>query len=155
VTKYNQTGGSSRHWSFDPSTAESIPEIMKHLVVEDEYFAEDNPMTILANILDQILVELPSEIGEPVRLIYLTGLSYRAAGKTLGIDHKTVKKRADYGIELMRTRLMDTAWVAALLDGQLPEQPEKTRLSSADNVLSVLSGLKKEIKENDDDTTED
>ncbi len=155
MTRYNQLGGTTRHWSFDPSQAESIPQIMKHLVTEDEYFAEENPMTILANILDQILLELPTNIGEPVRLVYLTGLSYRAAGKTLNIDHKTVKKRADYGIELMRTRLMDTAWVAALLDGQLPESPEKTRLTSTDNVLSVLSNLNKESKEESDDTPED
>jgi hypothetical protein len=154
MATYKQSGGTTRHWSFDPSQVDSIPEIMKHLVVEDEYFQEEDPMTILANVLDQILAELPPEFGEPVRLVYLTGLSYRAAGKTLGIDHKTVKKRADLGLETLRGRLMDTAWVASLLDGQLPERPEAPRLEANENVLTVLSRLNRTMKEDTDDTIE-
>lgn len=155
MTQYNQTGGQSRHWSFDPAHVDSIPEILKHLTVEDEYFADDDPMTVLAHVLDQILAALPTELAEPVRLVYLTGLSYRSAGQTLGIDHKTVKKRADLGIQELRTRLTDTAWIAALLEGQLPEQADQPRLRSDENVVSILAGLNRKAKETTDDTEQD
>jgi DNA-directed RNA polymerase specialized sigma24 family protein len=154
MTRYNQVGGKTRHWSFDPAQVDSIPEILKHLTVEDEYFADDDPMTVLAHVLDQILAALPNDLAEPVRLVYLTGLSYRAAGQTLGIDHKTVKKRADAGIVELRRRLTDTAWIAALLEGQLPEQSEQPRLSSDENIVSVLSTLNRKAKETSDDTEE-
>jgi hypothetical protein len=148
-----QTGGSRKHWSFDPQNAEAIPAILKHIVVYDEYFQDEDPMTVLASILDQILVELPPELGDPVRLIYLTGLSYRAAGETLGIDHKTVKKRANLGIDQLRMRLTDTAWVASLLTGMLPEETVPPRLETSDKVVAILNSLKE--NKGTDDTTED
>jgi DNA-directed RNA polymerase specialized sigma24 family protein len=156
MTRYNQMGGETRHWSFDPEQAESIPEILKHLIIpsaEDQYFEEESPFTILANILDHLLADLPEELGDPVRLIYLTGLSYRGAGEVLGIDHKTVKKRANQGLLVLKSRLMDTAWVASLLQGQLPETPTVARLDSNERVLDILNSLNK--KGNSDDTEED
>jgi len=141
MPQYMQSGGDKKNWSFDPNTAESIPAILKQIVVYDEYFADDDPMTVLANILDQLLAELPPELGDPVRLIYLTGLSYRAAGETLGIDHKTVKKRANLGVEQLRTRLKDTAWVASMLTGMLPEDSEAPRLETSERVVSILNSL--------------
>lgn len=153
MTRYSQTGGDKKNWSFDPSTAESIPAILKQITVYDEYFDNDDPMTVLANILDQLLAELPPELGDPVRLIYLTGMSYRAAGETLGIDHKTVKKRANLGVEQLRTRLTDTAWVASMLTGMLPEETEAPRLGTSDRVVSILNSLND--KKGDSDATTD
>jgi hypothetical protein len=144
-----QTGGDRKNWSFDPQTAEAIPAILKQIVVYDEYFQEDDPLTVLASILDQLLAELPAELGDPVRLIYLTGLSYRAAGETLGIDHKTVKKRANLGVEQLRTRLTDTAWVASMLTGMLPEETVAPRLETSDKVVSILNALNGKKGEDD------
>lgn len=150
MTQYVQSGGSKKNWSFDPSTAEAIPAILKQITVYDEYFDDDDPMTVLASILDQLLAELPAELGDPVRLIYLTGMSYRSAGETLGIDHKTVKKRAILGIDQLRTRLTDTAWVASMLTGMLPEETEAPRLETSDRVVSILTSLNSKKGDNDE-----
>jgi len=154
MTQYTQSGGSKKNWSFDPSTAESIPAILKQITVYDEYFDDEDPLTVLATILDQLLAELPPELGDPVRLIYLTGLSYRSAGETLGIDHKTVKKRATLGIQQLRTRLTDTAWVASMLTGMLPEETMAPRLETSDKVVSILNSLNGK-KGEDDESDED
>lgn len=150
MTQYTQSGGAKKNWSFDPSTAESIPAILKQIIVYDEYFDEEDSMTVMANILDQLLAELPADLGDPVRLIYLTGMSYRSAGETLGIDHKTVKKRANLGIQQLRTRLTDTAWVATMLTGMLPEETTAPRLEVSERVVSILSSLNSKKGESDD-----
>ena len=150
MAQYIQSGGSKKNWSFDHSAAESIPAILKQITVYDEYFDEEDPMTVLANILDQLLAELPPELGDPVRLIYLTGMSYRSAGETLGIDHKTVKKRANLGVEQLKTRLTDTAWVATMLTGMLPEETVAPRLETSERVVSILNSLNGKKDENND-----
>lgn len=136
-----RTGGPDRNWSFDPTTVESIGPIMSKLVHYDEYFAEEEGETTLAIVLDKMLEDLPEELRGPVSLVHLSGVSYRSAGRTLNLDHKTVKARAEKGIKILRSRLMDTVWVAALLDGMLPEQAELPKAASPENVAGILQSL--------------
>lgn len=130
-----------RQWSFDPSRVEEIPAVMQQLAVYDTYFEEEDSMTMLASIVDQLLAELPKKLAEPVRLVHLTGLSYRKAAAVLGIDHKTVRTRAERGIDILRSRLTDTAWVASMLSGFLPEDTETTKPTSSEKIVNVLSSL--------------
>lgn len=140
--KTMRTGGKDRHWLFDHSDVESIPTINNHLVHYDEYFVEeDGYESTLAIIIDKLLEDLPEELRLPVSLVYLSGVSYRSAGRTLNLDHKTVKSRADRGIEILRVRLKDTAWVATLLNGMLPEESEHETPAIKDNVAGILSSL--------------
>jgi hypothetical protein len=120
---------------------ESIAPIMSKLVHYDEYFVEEEGDTTLAIVLDKMLEDLPEDLRGPVSLVYLSGVSYRNAGRTLGIDHKTVKARAERGVAVLRSRLTDTAWVAALLDGMLPEQAALPKVSSPEKVAGILQSL--------------
>jgi hypothetical protein len=107
----------------------------------DEYFVEQEGDSTLAIVLDKMLDDLPEDLRGSVSLVYLSGVSYRSAGRTLGLDHKTVKSRAERGVKIMRNRLMDTAWVAALLDGMLPENSELPRVASPEKVAGILQSL--------------
>ena len=138
-----RTGGADRHWTFDPTTVEHIGPIMNKLVHYDEYFVEEEADSTLAIVLDKMLDDLPEELRGPVSLVYLSGISYRSAGRTLGLDHKTVKSRALRGIEVLRLRLKDTAWVAALLEGALPEQEELPKSTSPEKLVTILQSLTK------------
>jgi len=135
-----QTGGNDRHWLFDPQSIETIEPILEKLAVYDEYFTEQDGTTTLGIVLDRILEELPDELEEAVRLVHLAGISYRSAGRTIGVDHKTVKARADRGVTILRKRLTDTVWLATLIGGMVPDAEHKP-VSSPENVFSVLSGL--------------
>lgn len=135
-----QTGGASKHWLFDPQQIDSIGPILSKLVTYDVYFQEEEGQTTLQIVLDKILEELPDDLEESVRLIYLAGMSQRSAAKTLGVDHKTVKARADKGIGILRKKLTDTVWLSALIGGMLPEQ-EETKVSAPEKVFRVLNGL--------------
>jgi DNA-directed RNA polymerase specialized sigma24 family protein len=140
--KYMRTGGADRHWLFDHSDVESIPTINNHLVHYDEYFVEeDGYESTLAIILDKMLDDLPEDLRGPVSLVHLSGVSYRSAGRTLNLDHKTVKSRAEKGIEVLRSRLKDTAWIASLLDGMIPDEQEPEKLSSPEKVAGILGSL--------------
>jgi hypothetical protein len=137
-----RTGGPDRHWVFDPTSVEMITPIMNKLVHHDEYFVDEQGDSTLAIVLDKMLEDLPEDLRGPVSLVHLSGVSYRSAGRTLNLDHKTVKSRAEKGIAILRARLKDTAWVAALLDGALPEddRPE-IKLSSPERVVGILQSL--------------
>jgi predicted DNA-binding protein (UPF0251 family) len=136
-----QTGGLSKHWLFDPMHVDSINVILDKLVVYDTYFQEEEGQTTLQIVLDKILEELPEHLEEAVRLVYLAGISYRSAGRTIGIDHKTVKARADKGITILRKRLTDSIWLTTLLTGMLPQESEEFKSNSPENVFKVLNGL--------------
>ena len=136
-----QSGGADRHWVFDPTAVEGISQIMNKLVHYDEYFVEEEADSTLAIVLDKMLEDLPEELRGPVSLIHLSGVSYRSAGRTLNLDHKTVKSRAERGIEVLRSRLTDTAWVATLLDGMLPDQAELPKATSPEKVATILQSL--------------
>lgn len=141
MTQYKgQTGGDRRHWLFDPSQAEAIAPIMDKLIHEDIYFdGEDDPETVLIKVLDRLLEELPEDQRLAVRAVYLTGMTLRAAARSLGVDHKTVKLRAEKGVEAMRQRLTDTAWIADMLTGAVPADEVPTqKLSSSHGMLGVL-----------------
>lgn len=135
-----QTGGTSKHWLFDPQQIDSIGPILSKLVTYDSYFVEEQGQTTLQIVLDKILEELPEELEECVRLIYLAGMSQRSAARTIGVDHKTVKARADKGIKILRKRLTDTVWLSALIGGMIPEQVD-TKVSSPEKVFRVLNDL--------------
>jgi DNA-directed RNA polymerase specialized sigma24 family protein len=136
-----RTGGADRHWVFDPTSVESITPIMSKLAHYDEYFAEESADSTLAIVLDKMLEDLPEELRAPVSLIHLSGVSYRSAGRTLNLDHKTVKSRAEKGIAIMRSRLKDTAWVAVLLEGSLPEETDIVKIASPEKVVGILQAL--------------
>jgi hypothetical protein len=144
MTQYKgQTGCARKHWLFDPSRAEGISPIMEKLVHVDVYFDSDEDMeTVLIKVLDRLLDELPEDQRLAVRAVYLTGMTLRAAARSLGVDHKTVKLRAEKGVEAMRQRLTDTAWIADMLAGAIPVSDVPTRkLSSADGMMGVLRKL--------------
>ena len=142
MSKRYQTGGSSHSWLFDPQDIETITPILNKLAVYDEYFVNESGMTTLQIVLDTILDELPQELEEAVRLVYLAGLSYRSAAKIMLVDHKTVKARSIRGIDRLRKRLNDTVWLASLLNGMLPtEEVESPKVTSPDKVFNILNGL--------------
>lgn len=120
VTKQFQTGGAKKTWVFDPSSIEQIPAIRNALVHYDVYFDEDKSDSTLAIVMDKIMEDLPTDLADCVRLVYLNGLSYRASGKVLNIDHKTVKARVVKGVALMKQRLTDSVWISEMLRGYLP-----------------------------------
>jgi DNA-directed RNA polymerase specialized sigma24 family protein len=136
-----RTGGADRHWVFDPTSVEMIAPIMNKLVHHDEYFAEQSGDSTLAIVLDKMLEDLPEDLRGPVSLVHLSGISYRSAGRTLGLDHKTVKSRAEKGIKIIRNRLKDTAWVATLLKGAVPEEAEEVKITSPEKVVGILRSL--------------
>jgi DNA-directed RNA polymerase specialized sigma24 family protein len=139
-----QTGGSERHWLFNPQDVDTLGPILSKLAVHDKYFSEEQGQTTLAIVLDRILEELPPELEEAVRLVHLAGVSHRSAARTVGVDHKTIKARADRGVARLRARLKDTVWLAAILSGMLPDEPEQAaKASSPDKVYTVLNGLSK------------
>lgn len=144
-----QTGGSSKHWLFDPQQIDSIGPILSKLVTYDVYFQEEEGQTTLQIVLDKILEELPDELEECVRLIYLAGMSQRSAARTIGVDHKTVKARADKGIKILRKRLTDTVWLASLIGNMLPLDSEVSKVSAPEKVFKVLNGLN-EIRSGND-----
>jgi DNA-directed RNA polymerase specialized sigma24 family protein len=140
-----QTGGSKKHWTFDPSQAESIAPIMSKLIHEDVYFEGEDIETTLIKVLDRLLDELPKDQRLAVRAVYLTGMTLRAAARSLGVDHKTVKLRAQKGVEALRQRLTDSAWIADLLAGSVPADEVPTRkLASSDGLMGVLRKLNDE-----------
>lgn len=139
---FSRTGGKDRHWLFDHTDVESIPGISNKLVHYDEYFVEDDGYeSTLAIIIDKLLEDLPEDLRAPVSLVYLSGISYRSAGRTLNIDHKTVKSRADKGIEILRHKLTDTAWIVSLLEGLIPEESGSEKITSPEKVAGILSSL--------------
>ena len=136
-----QSGGESKQWLYDPQMVDSIGPILSKLVTYDEYFKKESGETTLQIVLDKILEELPPELEEAVRLTYLAGISYRSAGRTIGVDHKTVKARAEKGIKQLKKRLTDTVWIASMLNGILPNEIKDDKVTAPDNVLSVLSNI--------------
>lgn len=142
-----QTGGQKKTWLFDPSTVEHIGVLRDALVHYDEYFFETEGTTTLGMVMDKILDDLPEEIAEPVRLVHLEGRSLRAAGRILGVDHKTVKARVEKGVAAMRQRLTDSVWIAEMLRGYLPKDTLLPPVPSPqDTVVEVIKSLKKEEK---------
>ena len=145
-----QTGGRSHKWLFDPQAIDSIGPILSKLVVYDTYFEDEQGQTTLEIVLDKILEELPSHLEEAVRLVYLAGISYRSAAKVIGVDHKTVKARAEKGVGLLRNRLTDTVWLASLISNMIPQENEQVRsVVAPEKILSVLNGMSSIRSKND------
>lgn len=143
-----QTGGSKKNWSFDPSTAENIAPIRDALVqrsAEDEFFNEDpDGNTTLAIVMDRILDDLPDDLRTAVRLVHLGGKSFRSAAKILGVDHKTVKARVERGVALLRTRLVDSVWIAEMLRGYIPkDEVAEVRNVQGIKVADILNTLRR------------
>jgi len=136
-----QTGGASKHWLYDPQSIDSIGPILSKLVVYDTYFQEEEGQTTLQIVLDKILEELPDELEEAVRMIYLAGMSHRSAARTIGVDHKTSKARADKGIKILKKQLTDTVWLTSLLNGVIPKDEEVIKANSPEKIFNVLNNL--------------
>jgi hypothetical protein len=136
-----QTGGKDRHWLFDPTTVEHIGPIASKLAHWDEYFTDEpNYETVLALVMDQLLASLPAEQEEAVRLVHLAGVTQRAAGRTIGVDHKTVKARADKGLAALRDQIENSVWIADLLRGMIPPGLETPLVGK--NINTILGALK-------------
>jgi hypothetical protein len=140
-----QTGGSKKNWSFDPASVDNIGPIRDALVHHDTYFDEDpEGASTLSIVMDRILEDLPEELQDPVRLVHLEGKSFRAAAKIIGIDHKTVKARVERGVKLLRTRLIDSVWIAEMLRGYIPkEEIAEARNVQGAKVTNILNTLKR------------
>jgi predicted DNA-binding protein (UPF0251 family) len=122
-----QTGGSKRHWLFDPSEVHQIPQIASKLVHYDTYFdGEPKKDDALTYILEYVLDKLPEEEAEAVRIMKIQGSTLRAAGRELGVDHKTVKARTARGVEKMKEHMKSHAWIVDIFEGRVPpsEMPQ-------------------------------
>jgi DNA-directed RNA polymerase specialized sigma24 family protein len=139
----NQTGGERRHWSFDPHEVEHIPEIRDALSFTPTYFFdEDEGETTLAKVMDQLLQTLPEDLREAVTLVHIAGRTYRDAGRTLGVDHKTVMSRADRGLKMLKEKLVEVAWITDLLRGYLPaDELNEMKRPQGHPVVDVLKTL--------------
>lgn len=116
-----QTGGSKRHWLFDPSEVHTIPEIAAKLTTWDVYFEEEPKKDdALTYILEYALSMLPSDEAEAVRILKIQGSTLRAAGRELGVDHKTVKARSRRGVDKIRKHLSSHPWIVDILEGRMP-----------------------------------
>ena len=58
--------------------------------------------------IDRVLSSMSGNLSEAVRLVYIEGYSFRAAGRILSIDHKTVKSRSDKGMAILREHGIDS-----------------------------------------------
>lgn len=141
-----QTGGSKKHWSFDPATADSVAPIRDALIHHDQYFAEDGDnYNTLAIVMEKIVQDLPDELRDPVQLVHLEGRSFRSAAKTLGIDHKTVKARVERGVSILKARLVDSVWIAEMLRGYIPmDEVAAERKPQGSKVVGILNTLKRD-----------
>lgn len=134
-----QTGGHKRAWLFSNDEVEEIPAIQNQLIHYDTYFEEESEVeNTLAIVLDKILSDLPEDIADCVRLVYLEGHSYRLCAKMLGIDHKTVKARAERGIAHLRERLLDSIWMSEMLRGYIPEDEFREQQTSTPAAISHI-----------------
>jgi len=140
-----QTGGSKKNWSFDPGNVDNIAPIRDALVHHDSYFSEDTDnYSTLSIVMEKIVQDLPEELREPVHLVHLEGKSYRAAAKILGIDHKTVKARVDRGVVMLKSRLVDSVWIAEMLRGYIPrDEIVQQRTTQNGKVVDILNTLKR------------
>lgn len=143
-----QTGGSDKHWSFGHDEVETIPALRDALTHYDTYFfegpAEDTTLSI---VLDKLLADLPANLAEPVRLIYLEGRSLREAAAVLGVDHKTVKARAAKGVAALKKQLVDSMWVASMLRPYIPKDEyieHEVKANEIAHILDTLRGAKDE-----------
>lgn len=144
---YMQSGGEKKTWLFDPTAVEDIHVIQSALVHYDEYFFEEYGTTTLGLVMDKILEDLPEKLRDAVTLVHLRNMSYREAGRTLNIDHKTVKTRVNEGIDIMRSRLVDSIWVSEMLRGYLPAEVINEQKLSASKVADILKSLGGETDE--------
>jgi hypothetical protein len=140
-----QTGGAGKKWLFSHDEVEAIPVIRDALVHYDNYFFEDPPgETTLSIVMDRLLADLPVDQAEPIKLIYLEGRSLREAGVILGVDHKTVRARANKGIAVLKKRLVDSMWVASMLRPYIPKDEitadEELRKNDISTILDTLRG---------------
>lgn len=140
-----QTGGSKKHWSFDPASVESVAPIRDALVHYDEYFTEESDnYNTLAIVMEKIVQDLPEELREPVRLVHLEGRSFRSAAKTLNIDHKTVKARVERGVSILKARLVDSVWIAEMLRGYIPmDEVAAEKPAQSTSIANILNTLKR------------
>lgn len=135
-------------WLFDVNDFEVLNSIRNQLTHVDVYFEEEHETNTLAIVMDKILDDLPEDYADCVRLVYLEGRTYRDCGRTLNIDHKTVKSRAEKGVELMRTRLVDSVWIAEMLRGYIPaDELVDVETKSPSRVADVMKDLKRGVDE--------
>lgn len=128
-----------KQWTFDPT---DVPQPIAEKLVYHQNFFGDEPSqdTVLSIVLDTLLEELPKEQEDAVRLLYIMGLSQHKAAKIIGCSHKTVKARADKGIDTLRGRLTDASWIADLLGGIIPTENTVTNIDGG-----AISGVLKSL----------
>jgi hypothetical protein len=143
-----QTGGAKRHWLFDPNMVSEIPQIRDKMIHYDDYDALPSQDKIITFVLDHLISTLPDEESEAVRLMHMEQLSMRAAGRELGIDHKTVGARASRGLAKVKARIKDTPWLSDFLQGSLPEDEQpQTYLQATEMFYSLFRQGGHHVKE--------
>jgi DNA-directed RNA polymerase specialized sigma24 family protein len=137
-----QTGGARRHWLFDPSEAHTIPQIARKLIHHDEYFADEPKKDdALTYVLEYVLDQLPQEEADAVRILNIQGSTLRAAGRELGVDHKTVKARAARGVQLMRRHMVNHPWILDILEGRVPaDELPRNKLEVRQRFTDLVKG---------------
>jgi DNA-directed RNA polymerase specialized sigma24 family protein len=137
-----QTGGSRKHWLFDPSEVHHIPQIANKLVQHDIYFPEEPKKDdALTYILEYALDQIPAEEAEAIRILKIQGATLREAGRELGIDHKTVKARAKRGAEKIKVLLEGQLWVRDILTGKVSyEKLPASKLEVKDRFSNLVKG---------------
>ena len=116
-----QTGGAKKHWLYDPHTIHEIPQIQSKMVHYDEYESMPSQDRIITFVLDHLVATLPPEEADAVRMMHIERMTMRAAGRELGVDHKTVGNRAARGLEKIKKKITRTPWLSDFLQGSLPE----------------------------------
>jgi hypothetical protein len=131
-----------------------------HMSVEDEYFVDPStePDTLLANTIDELVDRLPEAHRDIIRLV-MAGVirpwdpdwtGFREAGRILGVDHKTIKRRLRVALEALAGQLDELpTWLRQLLADRLPadesgdaDDPHVTPLAIAqlDTLFKRLGG---------------
>lgn len=140
-----QTGGDKRHWLYDPSSVHEIPQIQKKLVVNDHYSVVPSQDYIVTFILDHLMNMLPAEESEAVRMIHIGGMTLRASGRELKVDHKTVKARAERGLTSIKRKIAETPWLKEFLNNEMFEDEVPADILEAKKMFYQL------FKENNDE----
>jgi len=143
-----QTGGAKRHWNFDPSTVHEIPQIQNKLIHHDQYDVLPTQDRIITFVLDHLVAQLPHEEYEAVRLMHIERMTMRAAGRQLGIDHKTVGARAARGLAAVKEKIKTTPWLSEFLQGSLPDgECPTTFLEAAEKFYSLFKEEEEHVEE--------
>ena len=100
---------------YDPSRADS-GILASPLSYYDKYFDVELDDDSSALVLDQLLEGLPERQRAAIEMCVIGQISYAQAGRDLGCSDQTMRRETMRALELLRERLGQTPWLAAMLD---------------------------------------